>query len=473
MKLIVNNSLTKVESDNNYIHNRLYDCLSYQDKDILYLRNKSKKYYIDPTKSFYNKKQHFFLTGLLRRVTEFLEDNEFEYSIEDLRKNEDIVVYPHDIVGIEYYDYQEEAIQTFCKAKRGVLKLATSAGKTIIGKGIVKSIRKPTLWLTHRTQLLYQTAKRFENRLPELKGKFGIIGDGEFSPNYITFAMAQTVFSMLKTNENDIKKLLSAFSVVIVDECHRMGADSFSKVVEACVNAEYRCGLSGTPFMRNDQHEDMSLIGGIGETIVDVDVKTLVDAGVVAKPIVHYTKILGPENIKHLREYREVYNKGIIENKERNDVIVKTTLEALKTRKHILSIVNNIKHGDILLKMYKDAGIRCSFCTGSMSSQDRDYELRKLSDGELDLVIATTIFDEGLSVNEIDCIVLCGAGKSAPANLQRAGRGLRIKEKDNTVLILDYYDCTHRILSRHSKMRYNIFKNNEGFEMLNKEKTVK
>lgn len=470
---MVENSFVKVEADNNYIHSRLYDCLSYQDKDILYLRNKSKKYYIDPTKSFYNKKKHCFLTGLLERVKEFLEDNEIEYSIEDLRKNEDVVVCPHDIVGIDYYDYQEEAIQTFCKAKRGVLKLATSAGKTIIGKGIVKAIRKPTLWLTHRTQLLYQTAKRFENRLPELKGRFGIIGDGEFSPNYITFAMAQTVFNMLKTNDNDIKKILGAFSVVIVDECHRMGSDSFSQVVAACTNAEYRCGLSGTPCMRNDSHEDMSLIGGIGEILVDIDVKTLVDSGVVAKPIVHYTKISGPDNIKHLREYRDVYKKGIIENKERNDTIVNTTLEALKTRKHVLSIVNNIQHGNILLDMYNKAGIKCSFCTGSMKAQDRDKELQRLVDGELDLVIATTIFDEGLSINEIDCIVLCGAGKSAPANMQRVGRGLRIKENDNTVLILDYYDCTHRILSRHSKIRYDIFKNNEGFEILNKEKTVK
>ena len=438
---------------------------------MLLIRRKTGNYGIDVTKSFYNRKTRKFLTGLLPRVQAYLAKEQIIYSVNDLRENSLQVNFSHELKGITFYDYQEDAISKFCDQKRGVLKLATSAGKTIIAKGIFKALNVPTLFLTHRLNLLHQSAKRFKDRLPEYKGKIGIVGGGETDWNFLTFGMAQTLYSMLKNGDNDeIRNVLGAFKMVIIDEAHRMKSDQFNQVVAACVNAEYRCGLTATPFMRNDPAEDMNLIGGTGEIICEVGAEQLVDAGILAKPYVKYIRIDAPANIKHLYEYREIYKAGIMENEYRNKAIVKAILEVMKVRKGILTVVNNIRHGEILLDLLNKEGIITEFCNGSNSAQEREKIIDKLSQGKIDVLLATNIMDEGISCNEIEAVVLAGGGKSAPANLQRVGRSMRIKEKGNYCIIVDFYDMTHKILQRHSKLRYDLFKKDKAYTILNEEK---
>lgn len=472
MILTVNNSYTKVTDCDAIGHKAIWEALSYRDKNVDMIRRKTGNYSIDPMKSFYDRRSHTFLSGLLDKVKVMLEQNKIEYQVREINKVPNLVLFDHDIKDITYYDYQEEAIQKFVQEKRGVLKLSTGAGKTIIAKGIVKGLNVPTLFLTHRTNLLRQTHRRFLNRLPEFKDKFGLIGDGEYSPNYITFAMAQTIYSMLKREDDEIQKVLKMFRLVVVDEAHRMKSDQFSASVAACVNADYRCGLTATPFMRKDEHENMALQGGIGGIICEVGNETLVNQGVLAKPYVKFIKVDQPQDMSHFQEYFKVYKYLIIQNQFRNQKIVDATKAVMTARPHLLTIVTSLTHGRILQEMYTKANITSEFCHGDMTSKEREEVLNRLATGQIDVVIATQIFDEGQDIKEIGGVILAAGGKSPVANLQRVGRSMR-KKDENYCIIVDFYDTTHHYLARHSKQRWDLFNNDPSFTILNQKKELK
>jgi superfamily II DNA or RNA helicase len=55
-------------------------------------------------------------------------------------------------------------------------------------------------------------------------------------------------------------------------------------------------------------------------------------------------------------------------------------------------------------------------------------------------------------------MVLLGGKKSKRQLLQRIGRGLRKKETDNRIDILDFFDYDGKYLERHSTIRRKIYK---------------
>jgi superfamily II DNA or RNA helicase len=308
--------------------------------------------------------------------------------------------------------------------------------------------------------------KRFHNRLPEYRDKIGVIGGGEYYPNFLTFGTVQTLHNSLKKGDEEIKAILDKFEVVIVDEAHRMKASQFYEVVSACNNATFRIALTATPFMRDDHEENQQLRGGIGDVISKTTNKDLVDAGILAKPYVKFVKVEQPDNIRHLSNYREVYEKGISQNQHRNKIVVNQTKSLLKMRDKVLVIVTEIKHGEALKELFQKNDINTEFCSGSMSVSDRTKLLKKLETGKLNVLIASTIFDEGIDIKAIGGVVLAGGGKSVPALYQRIGRSMRKKKQDNYCVVIDFWDMTHRILNNHSKQRYKVVKEDEAFTIL-------
>ena len=63
-------------------------------------------------------------------------------------------------------------------------------------------------------------------------------------------------------------------------------------------------------------------------------------------------------------------------------------------------------------------------------------------------------------------MVLAAGNKSAPALLQRTGRAIRLKEKDNFAIIVDFYDTTHRMLEKNAKTRMEIIQQEPEFRIL-------
>lgn len=472
-KLIVGNVFTMLSQPTEAALHTVYDCLSYKMENFDIIKKRLVKQnprlrHWDGTKSFYDTRNRRFLSGFLPRVADALRKDgvPFEISYDEQRVmanwfTKDIP----QLKGITLRDYQERAIIDFFTARRGVAKLATGAGKTEIAIAVTAKAAVPTIFLTHRVNLLYQTAKRFANRLPHMANQIGIIGNGQFSPNNITIATVQTIQAMMKKDKKATEELLSNFQLLIIDEAHRSGSPQFYEAAIACKNAMLRLALTATPFMKGNCEDDMYLEGISGNILTNVAAKELIDAGVLARPFFRFIPVNTPLERK-LTHWRDIYEHGIVKNMARNKLIVTNALKMVEMGKKTLIIVQEVKHGKIIERVLHDMGVNARYVDGQNSYAERERALKQLEKGKLDTIITTSIFDEGIDVGEIGAVILAAGNKSAPALFQRTGRAIRRKEDENFAIIIDFIDNHHQKLLAHSLRRYELIKNEPGFTIL-------
>jgi superfamily II DNA or RNA helicase len=98
----------------------------------------------------------------------------------------------------------------------------------------------------------------------------------------------------------------------------------------------------------------------------------------------------------------------------------------------------------------------------------RASEREKIRDdyraGLIDILIASTIYDQGVDIKELDALVPCAGGKSTAKALQRVGRVIRTNPEANKrdAFIIDTFDQTH-FMKDHSVLRYEIYKSEPAF----------
>jgi len=473
IKLVVGNIMTNVETTEIFAQS-VYDALAYKVKGSEHAnryasRKWGRHYEWDGIKSFFDKKNKYFLTGLLGTVVKALRDKGVPVEVVDARQKPPLSPHASDfkLKGIDLYDYQMRVIDDFLAAKRGVARLATGAGKTEIAIALTKHLGLTTLFLTHRINLLTQTARRYMLRCPELKNHIGVLGGGMNEPKRVTIATVQTLFAMIKKNPRLMADFLSQFQFLIVDEAHRSGAKQFYIPASLCKNAYYRLGLTATPFMGGNVEADMFLMGITADVISRVTNGELIERGILAKPLFKFFTVTEP-NLSRFHNWRDIYERGIIYNAERNMLVATQTKKLSDMGKKVLVIVRECAHGELLTGMIKDQGVRTLYCDGRHTGDEREGALEALRKGKVDAIVATNIFDEGIDVHDINAIVLAAGTKSAPALFQRTGRAIRKKSEEvgNYAIILDFIDDTHRILKEHSMLRYDMVKNEPGFTIL-------
>lgn len=467
MKITTNNSFCLVSEAQGFEEQVIWDSLAYEMPNLRIIQQKTGRTDFSGIKSHYDKRSKVFLYGLLPIVSASLREKGIKYQLirhDDGHKT--LPAGPYKLKGITLYDYQEEAVETLLKRKRGILKLSTGAGKGLLAVAITKALNVPTLFLVHRTNLMDQTAKVYEKAAPEFKGRLGVIGDGEFSPNFVTFATVQTISRRLK-DDDEMSRLLKSYELVIVDEAHKMSSDSFVDAVSACTGAYYRVGLTATPFMRGDKIEEYNLRGSIGDIIYEVTNSDLIARGLLARPFVKFIEMNTNQPISHLQAYKEVYLHGIVHNKVRNYKVVEMALKLKESKPKTIVVTTDVSHAKLLTEMIEDAGLKVEMCTGKTDAKTRQKSLDKLAKGKIDVIVASTIFDEGINVEALGSIILAAGGKSIPALFQRIGRSMRRKDgEENYCVVIDFMDRQHGILLNQSRQRLNIIKGEKEFKLI-------
>jgi len=260
-----------------------------------------------------------------------------------------------------------------------------------------------------------------------------------------------------KEKKDFIVNLLNSAVFICNDECQHLTAESYYKVILACQNALVCVGLSGSLDPKNKllQQRVKAIFEKITYRVKLVD---NVKRGVSVKPIIHMLSINSPKNISGLREWQEVYSSGIVHNEYRNNLIAKLVAEkAYPSGRVTLIIVNQIDHGNDLLKRLTDLGIPAVFIYGQSDDEYRRKSIQAMRDNKVKVAIATSILDEGVDVKTIKVLILAAAGKSYRTTIQRIGRSVRLGEF-NDAHIFDFFDNQNYMLSRQSLERMNIYK---------------
>lgn len=391
------------------------------------------------------------LTGL---ALEFLGKNP-HIEFEDLREHLDLKYHtPQEVEGLTLRDYQREAIEAVIQHKRGIIGIATGGGKTATAASIIKTIGKKTLFIVHRKDLLYQTAKVFKEKIPEFT--IGLFGDGIYNTQEdIIIAMIQSLDKFSKSNSKEFKSELGNREVLLLDELHRAQSTQWSRVITKC-NSYFRIGLSGTPEGRNDG-QFMKLVGHTGSILHRLKNDDLISEGYLSKPTIKIIDLKIPKIIGY--DWHDIYKKGIIQCEARNNKIVEIAIASANQNKPTLVFVEKLEHGKLLMDKLKGAGENAQFLHGKTDSYTRNKLKERLQTQGGQVFVVTPIWDEGVDVPAIRTAILAPGMKSPIRLLQRIGRGLRLKsDGDNTVEIYDFTDFHHKILYKHFKERLNVYR---------------
>lgn len=416
----------------------------------------------DGKKHLFNTKQRSFPTGLFFRLAKAFEKANLTECI--CLENADVLKVTLPIHPVsqkpdrEYRQYQEESLQAALTFPRGVFRLATNAGKTAIMCDIVEAYGLPkTIVVVPNKTLLYQTSDTFKASFG--KDKIGLIGEGKFqSDAQLIVATAQTLGS--KKRKKEVIKLLEQVELLLIDETHHVGINSWYKIAMLCT-AKYRFGFSGTAFDRTDG-ADMMLEAACGVLLKEVSNKDLIDLGVSCPVVVHmHTEDSMSIKKGDVEDYEQLVTEGIVMNPYRNKKIITLIKDSLANNKQVLVAVHYVKHGQILYELLKESGLgdACVFVQGEVEGEDRSIILQAFKEGLLKVIVATVVFAEGVDVPNVDVLIQASSGKSKIAALQWIGRGIRNYE--NKVLHLhDFWDKTHKdILMKHSRKRFKHYQN--------------
>ena len=424
-----------------------------------------------------------FPSGLLLRIIKILEKEKIKFKITDERhkliwKN-DLVLKNIDQFGYVLRDYQIDGLIKGLNNPYMIFWWATSSGKTVQFAALCSALKKKEF---RKTLILVTTkdlAAQHREEMGEMLGeKIGLIEEGRFEPENITVAVINTLFSKaIRKKDKIVLKFLNSIEYLIVDETHHLiDSTTMKKVVNKCTNTVARHGFSGTPYSLTT--DDIELECLTGPPLSKITMSDLILEGWVSRPdvtIIHYDYPLLSGRVM----YSTAYDKQIVHNRVRNEIIVdKAFKEYSINNKIVLVLVRIIKHGAILLEMFKQQGLYVGdveFIHGSSSKTQRKEVKEKMKRGELGLVIASQIWNEGIDVPSIDVLVKADGGggnsvtdtKGVRSVVQQVGRVVRKPVKvgeldvdnavENTVKIYDFYDNVHKILEKHSKNRLDTY----------------
>jgi superfamily II DNA or RNA helicase len=234
--------------------------------------------------------------------------------------------------GINLHDWQAECVRAwFAAGKRGIAKVVTGAGKTLLGFAIAEKLQheNPELRIAivaPSVVLMEQWWEEFRDRSNLPADAIGCIGGG-YSDHFDY--RVRVLICVLNSASKKLKEEVSRAGVgkdlfLIVDECHRAGATEMRQVFGA--ERAYSLGLSATPERDDakDEHEEdddeslrepesfeETVLGReLGSVIYELNYAEAIRRGILPPfAIAHYGLALRP----HEAERNEVLSREITE----------------------------------------------------------------------------------------------------------------------------------------------------------------
>jgi len=115
-------------------------------------------------------------------------------------------------------------------------------------------------------------------------------------------------------------------------------------------------------------------------------------------------------------------------------------------RMRALGFCVSVEHAHFMAERFRARGLRAEALDASTPADLRQAALRRLQSGELQILFAVDLFNEGLDIPSIDTVLLLRPTESAVVFLQQLGRGLRLSPDTgkSCLTVLDFIGQQHR-----------------------------
>jgi superfamily II DNA or RNA helicase len=357
-------------------------------------------------------------------------------------------------------DYQEESAKLALEKGSGVIVLPTSAGKTlviaIIASTILDHENDNILILVPDIQLVQQTYQDFLEYGIDSSLVSRWTGSHGFTDTKIVIANNQILLS-----DKQDKSVLSNFSTIVIDECHKFAtAEKISKLIKS-VNCSRIFGFTGS--LPESNFDVWSINRIFGSTIfrkqsIDLRQDKYISKVRIVSLELNYNNI--PEFSRpSVNDPTAGYEEEITwlhTNEYRNLIISKLTSN-LET--NTLILVDRIVHGEHLLEFLKQhTDKEIYFIQGSVELEERE-NMRKLMEEKSGVVCIaiSKIFSTGISIKNLHNIVFAAIGKARIKIIQSIGRSLRLHHTKEMATIFDIADICLTYGKKHSDERKRLY----------------
>ena len=333
---------------------------------------------------------------------------------------------------VVYDDIQDNAI----------INAWVSWGKTFTGISIAGKLSQKTLVVTHTTSLRAQWEKEVEKCFGI---KAGVIGGGVFNIDApIVIGNIQSLYLKM----DDIK---NEFGTLILDEMHHVSSPTFTRIVDE-MPTRYKIGLTGTLERKDGRH--VVFRDYFGNTLFRPPRENYLI------PSIHIYKT----DIRFLDGSFTPWAERVNDLTHNVEYVDTVALIASKyaAEGHKVLVVSDRVH---LLKMCaRLVGDRAVSITGDMDFDDRETTLKQLKTDEKDILFGTqSIFSEGISLDDLSCLVLGTPVNNDPLLTQLIGRVIRKKEGKKQPIIVDI-NLKGKTAARQASARMGFYIR-EGYEV--------
>ena len=319
---------------------------------------------------------------------------------------------------------------------RALLLSSTGTGKTLASAFALREMNpRRALFLVHREQIAKQAIRSYKLVFGSSISYGLLSGTSKDKDQDFLFATMQ----MMAKPDIYTQFSKDEFDVIILDECHHAGADSYQRIM-GYFTPKFWLGMTASPDTNNydiysifDHHiayeirlqqaleEDLLCpFHYFGITDLEIDGEVFDDNAGVR----NFANLVSDARIDYVIEQANYY--GFSGERVKGLIFCSRKEEAWE-----------------LSRKFNERGYRTEALTGDDSPSRREEIISRLTDDEneerqLDYILTVDIFNEGVDIPEINQVIMLRPTQSPVVFIQQLGRGLRKSEGKEYVVILDF-----------------------------------
>ena len=351
-------------------------------------------------------------------------------------------------------DIVHKVVESFDEGnKRAFYIVATGLGKTVIAATIARQLwargYHRILVLCHATDLALQLEQGFWPQLTkDIPTSVFFDGLPPRNTDGISFGLYQSLYGYLPGIDPD------QFDVVIVDEAHHALAYGFRTCLEH-LKPKFLIGMTATPWRGDGQ----SLTTIFGNPVAKVSLVDGMAMGYLSK--VDYRILCDNvdwDNMQGMSEQnlsiRDLNKRLFLP--QRDEAVISELKMAIQEvgRPRIAIFSPSIEHSNRFAQMLSASGISCA-ALSKVDKSERRRRLLAFASGAYQAICAVDVMNEGIDIPDVNILVFLRATHSRRIFVQQLGRGLRLSEGKDKVIVLDFVSDIRRMAEM-------IDMNNEG-----------
>ena len=373
-------------------------------------------------------------------------------------------------------EWQEKAFPLWWAEKRGIVKVVTGGGKTIFAihcltKYLEEEKDNSIFIVVPSIALLDQWYEGLQKTFDDTD--ISLNGGGEHLEE-----ISKVTISTIDSVKNIIHKFDASNTLLIVDECHKIGTEKRGETLTN--NWHATLGLSATPERDYDDNFYIIIKKILGDIIFDYDYIDAREDEVIVnfkllyayaamtkdeedkykkftKSIQRRAATIGGNNMNDYPLKMLIFNRARMVKNSKNRIPFGVELLQKHKRDSWIVFTENKKQAKEFNKIINKKGYKSAIYNTDLDNAEREENLNNFKSGNLNVLVSCTALDEGFDMPEADGAMILSASSSKRQRIQRMGRVLRITaNKENALIVTVYSSKTEFDKLREESNRYKL-----------------